>query len=256
MPPGGADAKPKFSQRVSAAHRARSKDLELASYLRIAERELEAISAAAVPSLDRSASPPPRTRVQVRHPTPSPEPAARPDLLASRRRMTQQMRLATVLILGSIFTSLAVASGGVTISAHGVRVVVPGEWQRIEAASDGPVTDPRTLLVVGTTGVRPRFSLCQIASYRLPPRGAVVVVVGWRNLANSGARGLKPGRAPLKKLVAVHRPSFECFAGRGAVAAVVLDGKAYQVNVMVGDHASRRRVAEALAVARSFDLAR
>jgi hypothetical protein len=33
-------------------------------------------------------------------------------------------------------------------------------------------------------------------------------------------------------------------------------GKPYQVNVMVGDRASKPRVAEALAAARSFDLAR
>ena len=57
-------------------------------------------------------------------------------------------------------------------------------------------------------------------------------------------------------LFAVHRPSFECFSGRGAVADVLLGGKPYQVNVMVGDRASKSRVAEALAVARSFDLAR
>ena len=158
-----------------------------------------------------------------------------------------------MLILCATFASVVVAGGGQTISANGTRVVVPGGWKRIEAASDGRVTDPRTLLVVGTNGVRQRFSRCQIASYRLPPRGAVVVVVGWRNLANSGAQGQKPGRAPLKELVAVHRPSFECFAGRGAVAAVVLDGRAYQVNVMVGDRASRLRVSEALAIGRSFD---
>jgi len=66
---------------------------------------------------------------------------------------------------------------------------------------------------------------------------------------------LKPGRAPLKKLVMVTRPSFECFSGRGAAAQVVLGGKAYQVNVMVGDRASKQRVAEALTVTRSFNLA-
>jgi hypothetical protein len=47
---------------------------------------------------------------------------------------------------------------------------------------------------------------------------------------------------------------FECFAGAGAT--LTLDGKAYQVNVMVGDRASKERVADALAVGRSFNLAR
>jgi len=41
----------------------------------------------------------------------------------------------------------------------------------------------------------------------------------------------------------------------GAAAQVVLGGKAYQVNVMVGDRASKQRVAEALTVTRSFNLA-
>ena len=83
-----------------------------------------------------------------------------------------------------------------------------------------------------------------------------MVVVGWKQLALSGAQGRQPGRRPLEKLVIVQRPSFECFAGRGAVATLILGGKAYQVNVLVGDQASNQRVAEALAVARSFDLAR
>ncbi len=167
------------------------------------------------------------------------------------------MRLIAVFLAGLIFASLAAASsGGRIISSHGVRFVVPRDWRRVEAASDGPVTDPRTLLVVGTAGVRPRTSQCQIAAYRIPAAGAVVVVVGWKSAAAAGGGGPKAGRAPLKKLVAVRRPSFECFSGRGAVAQVLLDGKSYQVNVMVGDRASKRRVAEALVVARSFDLAR
>jgi hypothetical protein len=118
------------------------------------------------------------------------------------------------------------------------------------------VTDPQTLLVVGTAGVRPLASNCEIAAYPLPPAGAVVVVVGWKSVVTAGGAPWKPGRAPLKNLLAVHRPSFECFSGRGAVADVLLAGKPYQVNVMVGDRASKPRVAEALAVARSFDLAR
>ena len=118
------------------------------------------------------------------------------------------------------------------------------------------MTDPQTLLVVGTAGVRPQASNCGIAAYRLPPAGAVVVVVGWKSVATAGGGPWEPGRAPLKNLLAVHRPSFDCFSGRGTAATVLLAGKPYQVNVMVGDRASKRRVAEALAVARSFDLAR
>jgi len=118
------------------------------------------------------------------------------------------------------------------------------------------MTNPQTLLVVGTAGVRPQASNCEIAAYRLPPAGAVVVVVAWKSIVTAGGAPWKPGRAPLKNLVAAHRPSFDCFSGRGASAEVLLAGKPYQVNVMVGDRASKPRVAEALAVAQSFDLAR
>jgi hypothetical protein len=167
------------------------------------------------------------------------------------------MRFAAPLLAALVFASLATASSdGRIISSHGVQVVVRRGWQRVQPADSGPVTDPRTLLVVGTAGVRPKPSHCQIAAYRLPQTAAVVVVVGWKKLALSGAQSQKPGRWRLKTLVAVRRPSAECFAGRGAVATLVLGGKAYQVNVMVGDRASKRRIAEALAVARSFDLAR
>jgi hypothetical protein len=142
------------------------------------------------------------------------------------------------------------------VSAHGVRLTIPSAWNQLPSAGDGPVTDPRTLLVVGTAGVRVRITQCQIAAYYVPPKGAVVVVVGWRSLKESGAEHYKPGRAPLLKLVAVRRPSFECYRGRGAAADVVLQGTAYQVNVMVGDRAPQSRVAAALAVGRSFNIAR
>jgi hypothetical protein len=56
-------------------------------------------------------------------------------------------------------------------------------------------------------------------------------------------------------MTSVRRPSFECFAGRGAAASLALGGKAYQVNVMVGGATSAQHVAEALAVGRSFRLA-
>jgi hypothetical protein len=162
-----------------------------------------------------------------------------------------------VVLAALVFASLAVACGSDrTVSAHGVRFVVPSGWHQVRAASDGPVTDPRTLLVVGTTGVQPKASQCQIAAYRVPASGAVVVVVGWTSVASAGGGAPKPGRALLEKLRAVHRPSFECFAGRGAAAEALLAGKPYQVSVMVGDRASKRRIEEALAVGRSFDLTR
>jgi hypothetical protein len=150
--------------------------------------------------------------------------------------------------------ALGAATGWRTIAANGVKVTVPSGWQRVKPADAGSVIDPRTVLVVGTSGVRPRSSRCQIAAYRIPPDGAVIVVVRWRSQESSGGRSPR-SREPLRKIV-IRRPSFECFSGRGGVAQLTLGGHPYQVNVMVGDAASTRRIRETLAVARSFDLAR
>jgi hypothetical protein len=145
----------------------------------------------------------------------------------------------------------AVGVGG-AISANGVQVWAPTGWHRVASAGDGPVSDPRTVLVVGTPGVRARLTVCQIAAYRIPQDGAVVVVVRWNPARGISARG----RTALAKLTSVRRPSFECFKGRGAAAQVELRGRVYQVNVMVGNRASKQRIGEALDIARSFDLKR
>jgi len=171
------------------------------------------------------------------------------------RRQTAVAGLTALLVLG-VGSIASAGQNSQTVSAHGIRLAIPSSWSRVRPAGDGPVVDPKTLLVVGTHGVTARASNCQIAAYRIPPLGAVVVVVGWTSLKYSGASGAKQGRFPLSRLIRVRRPSFECFSGRGAVADLVLDGKAYQVNVMVGSCASARVVEQALAVGRSFELAR
>jgi hypothetical protein len=163
------------------------------------------------------------------------------------------MRLFASVVLALAFTAVANGGGGQTVRAHGVALTMPGWWHRVASAGDGPVTDPRTLLVVGTAGVVPKATLCQIAAYRVPARGAVVVVVGWKTATSGGGR-IKSGRWPLKAMTSVKRATFECFAGRGAAASLALGGKAYQVNVMVGNSTSAKHVAEALAVGRSFRL--
>src|ERR671935_103935 len=100
------------------------------------------------------------------------------------------MRIAAVLLAVS-----ATLAAGRIVSAHGVRVTIPASWSRVQATPSALV-DPKTLLVVGTVGVRMDLtSECQIAAYRIPPGGAVVVVVGWRK-----SYGGRPGRAPLRAL--------------------------------------------------------
>lgn len=162
--------------------------------------------------------------------------------------------LATILSAVALSTTASAASHGRIITAHGVLLVASAGWHEVPSAGDGPVIDPKTLLVVGTPGVHPRTSQCQIAAYSVPADDAVVVIVGWKT-ATSGGGHLKPGRAPLAALRSVRRPSFECFTGRGAVAQVALGGKAYQINVMVGDRATAKEIANALAVGRSFNVA-
>lgn len=163
------------------------------------------------------------------------------------------MRLIASVVLALAFTAVANGASDQTVRAHGVALTMPASWHRVAPAGDGPVTDPRTLLVVGTAGVVPKSTHCQIAAYRVPARGAIVVVVGWKTASSGGGR-MKPGRWPLKAMTSVKRATFECYAGRGAAASLVLGGKAYQVNVMVGKSTSAKHVASALAVGHSFRL--
>jgi hypothetical protein len=169
-------------------------------------------------------------------------------------RSLAPVRLGLAVLSVAVVAPVALGGGNQRIIAsHGVRMHVPSGWQRVQATPSS-VTDPRTVLVVGTAGVRPDLTVtCDVSAYQVPVRAAVVVVEAWRT-ATSGGGHLKPGRAPLRQLRTVKRPSFECYAGRGAAAQVVLGRRAYQINVLVGDKASKQRVADALAVARSFDL--
>ena len=139
------------------------------------------------------------------------------------------------------------------VSRNGVRLTLPSGWRVVRPASDAPVTDPRTLLVAGTAGVRPQASRCQIGGkYHIPADGAVVIVIGWLS-SSAGGAPVNPGRASLDHLTSVRKSTFECYAGRGAAAQVHLHGIDYQVNVMVGDRASSSRIADALRVARSLN---
>jgi hypothetical protein len=96
---------------------------------------------------------------------------------------------AIALLVAAGLAPAAVAGGDRTIVGRGVQVVAPAGWTRVASAGDGSVIDPRTVLVVGTAGVRPRPSGCQIAGYRVQPAGAVVVVVRWRTVSSgAGAR--------------------------------------------------------------------
>jgi hypothetical protein len=139
------------------------------------------------------------------------------------------------------------------IERNGVTLDVPQSWSVVEPGDAG-IVDPTTALVAGSPGVKPMPKpACQVAAYRVPPAGAVVVVVRWRTITSGGGQP-RLGRAPLKTLTRVTRPSFECFAGRGTAAQLALGSHAYQVNVMVGDRATPGSIRQALAVARSFDL--
>lgn len=164
------------------------------------------------------------------------------------------MRPCQALLAALAIVSLASGCGGRRgITAGGVLFTVPSGWHQVQAAAAEAVTDQRTLLVVGTAGVHAKPSRCQIAAYRIPAAGAAVVAVGWTSVASAGGGAPPPGRAPLNTLTTVHRANLECSNDRSAVAQLRLDGQQYQVNVVVGNRASKARVAEALAIARSFD---
>jgi hypothetical protein len=160
----------------------------------------------------------------------------------------EMMMRKALLSVGFAALALAVAAplalaDLVTVRGGGVELDVPAGWARVPAAVDTTISDPRTLLVVGTKGVRAIDTECQVATYRVPDDGAAVVVIGWRDSV------LDTAKLELSKL---RRGTFSCFAGRGAVGQVTRKGRDFQVNVLVGDDASAKTIRDALAVARSF----
>jgi hypothetical protein len=145
----------------------------------------------------------------------------------------------------------ASAASWSTLKANGVSVRAPAGWELVTPA-ESAVTDPRTVLVVGTTGIAARKSDCQVAAYRVPADGAAIVVLRW---AGRAPDWLPDDRAALADLK-LRRPYFECFDGRGAATQIALKERAYQVNLLVGDRATARTIATALSVARTVDTVR
>jgi hypothetical protein len=159
-------------------------------------------------------------------------------------------RLSRLALFAAVFAALVAvpAFAGVVdvVRNGGVSFDVPAGWAKVDRAASAN-TDPRTLLVVGTKGTRAIATDCQVATYRVPVDGAVVVAIGWRE-SFGGASSLSLSSMKLRRGI------FECFSGRGAVAQVTRGGRDFQVNVMVGDKADAGTVADALDVARSFAL--
>jgi hypothetical protein len=135
-----------------------------------------------------------------------------------------------------------------TIDGNGVSLHVPADWVRVLRADAGSLADPHTYLVAGTQGVRPIETDCLASSYRVPADGAAVVVIGWRRKLSTHYVG---GRENLFARE-LERGYFDCFAGRGVAAQIDLDGRTYQVNVLLGDRADRATMLDALAAARSL----
>lgn len=144
----------------------------------------------------------------------------------------------------------ASAAGGLSaevVRGGGVEVTLPVGWAKVQPAREPTLAEPHTLLVVGTDGVRAVDTDCQVSSYRVPATGALVVVIGWRD--SIGRAGFLPLSA-----MKLRRGTFECFAGRGAVAQLTRRNRDFQVNVMVGDRADAETIADAFEAARSFAL--
>ena len=162
------------------------------------------------------------------------------------KRGRQLVLLATAAIVAALVASAASAATGDVARAAGIQLTVPDGWSRVATATETKA-DPRTLLVIGTGGVHPIESDCQVASYRVPADGAVVVVIGWRNSIGVSS--------PPLSAMKLRRGTFECFAGRGAFARVSRVDRDFQVNVLVGDRASYATADAALEAARSLTLA-
>ena len=156
------------------------------------------------------------------------------------------------LVVALAVVATAAAASEAILRANGVALRAPAGLDLVTPADAGPVTDPRTVLVAGTEGAVARRSECQVAAYRVPAAGAVVVVLRWAGRAPESFPTDREILADLR----LRREYFECFDGRGVAAQIAIRGRAYQVNLMVGDRATVKDVEQAFAVVRSFDIVR
>jgi hypothetical protein len=154
---------------------------------------------------------------------------------------------AVVAILAAALVASAASGATVdSVRAAGIQLTLPDGWSKVVPAAEAK-TDPRTLLVVGTGGVRAVQNDCQVASYRVPADGAAVVVIGWKD-------SIGVSFPPLSAMK-LRRGTFECFDGRGAFARVTRGDRDFQVNVLVGDRARGATIDAAFDAARSLALA-
>ena len=163
-------------------------------------------------------------------------------------RRTPFVALAATLLATLAATVAHASMAEAARGSGGVQLTLPASWSKLTPARDR-VEDPRTLLVIGTAGSRAIESDCQVSSYRVPADGAVVVVTGWRSSVGGGSY------LPPLSALRLRRGTFDCFAGRGAVASVTRREHDFQISVMVGDKADAATIAAALESARSFSLA-
>ena len=166
--------------------------------------------------------------------------------MRARGRHILLLASATVAV-AALVASAAVAATGDTARAWGIQLTLPDGWSKVAPAAETRTTDPRTMLVIGTDGVRAMESDCQVSSYKVPADGAAVVVIGWKTSIGVSF----PSLSAMK----LRRGTFDCFAGRGAFARVTRGDRDFQVNVLAGDRASNATVEDALAAARSLALA-
>jgi hypothetical protein len=165
-----------------------------------------------------------------------------------RRRFAHLLALSIVAVAVAVVASGAVAAAaGEFARSGGVQLALPNGWSKVAPARDTRPDGPRTLLVIGSDGVKAVDSECQVSSYRIPADGAAVVVIGWRDSIGGSFMPLSSLR--------LRRGTFDCFAGRGGVGRITLRDRDFQVNVLVGDRASSATIDAALDAARSLGVA-
>ena len=157
--------------------------------------------------------------------------------------------VAVAALAVGVFAAASTAATSDTVRGGGVELTLPDGWSKVQPAPQSATDDPRTVLVIGTDGVRAFDSDCKVSAYRVPSDGAVVVVIGWRE--PTGVSSFLPLSS-----MKLRRGTFQCFADRGAVAQVNRRGLDFQVNVMVGDRASQDTIDAAFDSARSIVAAR
>jgi hypothetical protein len=172
-----------------------------------------------------------------------------PSAGSQRRLFVSSVSFATCV--GMVFAAtIAPAAWGLTPSgaknsrphvhrvvARGIAVSLPDTWRVVPPLLPRRI-DRAAVISVGTDGVRPGKPRCAFGFFLIPPSGTAVVVIATPQFPVP-----RRSLAHAVQHTTLRKGSVECwYEHRGGTAFGNVDGRAYEVAILVGDAATRAQI--------------